>query len=944
MKHALLGALSTLLLPFSAHAAASSAGGYLMRGGYQPRSYMRMGQGDVVASLPLGKATSHKQRPSLEEASDALAIQQHAGITELVVIDSSVQDRATLYAGLNPGVGVVEIDAGRPGLSQLVQALRGYRDLAAIHVVSHASPGALQLGSSRITVESLHAELGALQALRASVREGADLLFYGCDLAANADGDALLDIVRSGTGMDVAASSNLTGAEGLGGDWELEERRGGIESGLAFSEKALKDFSGVLAAAPGIKTFQTGWTDNNTSLTSADFILTAKEAGGGAISNVSIYHGPPFPAYLQTGYNTSTTGTYFQVAADGTNTGSFELTGLTAGEYLSGQFTNLHIVGIKPDNSTVISGTINGTGSANETFTFGAGQLANFSGVKLKAFKLVFDTSSSSGTKPFFEFRNFTVTGALAPLPAVSDSRISISGASGNGGAYKIGDTVTATWNNTAGGDNNAGITGVTMDFSQFGGGVAVAASNSGNTWTAAYTITAGSIDTTNNNVSVTATNATGSTTTADTTNATVDNVPPTVTDARITITGATGTSGTYKVGDTVTASWRNVGGDNNVDTISNVTVDFTAFGGGAAVAATNSSGTWTATYTIVSGSIDGTNHNVSVTATDNAGNATTTSDTTNATVDNKPPAVTSIAVSGSPASTDTSVAFNVSFSELVMNVSTDDFTLVGANGATGRIASVSTSSGSSVSVNIADISGNGEIKVNLNASTNIVDKAGNSIPSYNGGSPHAVAIPAVPGIPAIGTATAGDAQAAVTFTAPASDGGSPITSYTATANPGGAFGSCAGPAACTATVAGLNNGTAYTFSVTATNAAGTGSASGASNSITPMANQVITFAQPTNYNFGATPTLTASSAFEVGGVATGFAIGFTSSTTGVCTITTGGELTFVSAGTCTIDADQGVTRRRMLLLPLPVVSRSMRSCLGRRPSEWRLRATRRQR
>lgn len=905
MKHALLGALSTLLLPFSAHAAASSAGGYLMRGGYQPRSYMRMGQdGDAVASLPLGKATSHKLRPGVEQSSDTLDIQQHAGITELVVIDSSVQDRATLYAGLNPGVGVVEIDAGRPGLPQLVQALRGYRDLAAIHVVSHASPGALQLGSSRITAESLHAELGTMQALRASVREGADLLFYGCDLAANADGGALLDIVRSGTGMDVAASSNLTGAVALGGDWELEERRGGIESGLAFSEKALKDFSGVLVASSGTKTFQTGWVDNNANLTSADFVLTAKDAGGSPISNVSIDSLSYFAAYLQTGYNNSTTGTYFQVAADGTNTGSFELTGLVAGELAEGQFTNVHIVGIKPDNSTVTSGTIIGTGSSGETFTFGAGQLANFSGVKLKAFKLVFDTSSGPATKTLFEFRNFTVTGAQGPLPVVSDSRISISGASGTGGTYKIGDTVTATWNNTAGGDNNAGITGVTMDFSQFGGGAVVATSNGGNTWTATYSITSGSIDATNRNISVSATNAAGTTTTADTTNATVDNIAPTVTDARISISGATGTSGAYKIGDTVTATWNNTaGGDNNADTMASVTVNFTDFGGGAAVAATNSSGTWTATYTIVSGNIDGTNRNVSVTATDNAGNATVTADTTNARVDNNPPSVSSIVVSGSPSSADSSMAFTVTFDETVANVSTDDFTLVGA-GATGTIASVSASSGSSVNVNIASISGNGTIRVNLNGSTNIVDGVGNPVPSYSSGSTHTVAVPTAPGVPTIGTATAGDGQATVTFTAPG-DGGSPITTYTATANPGGITGSCAGPTACAITVGSLTNGTAYTFSVTATNGAGTGSASAASNSVTPMANQIITFTQPPSYNFGATPTLTASSTYAVSGAATGFAIDFTSSTTGVCTVTSGGALTFVSAGTCTIDADQ---------------------------------------
>jgi hypothetical protein len=123
-----------------------------------------------------------------------------------------------------------------------------------------------------------------------------------------------------------------------------------------------------------------------------------------------------------------------------------------------------------------------------------------------------------------------------------------------------------------------------------------------------------------------------------------------------------------------------------------------------------------------------------------------------------------------------------------------------------------------------------------------------------------------VPQAPTIGTVTLSGTTASVPFTAGAT-GGAAVSTFTATSSPGGFTGTGSSPIS----VSGLTAGTAYTFTVTATNSQGTSAASSASNSVTPVSYFTMGWSSYYPYGVSARPS---SGGFGLTGYKSGPGVG----------------------------------------------------------------------
>lgn len=210
--------------------------------------------GTKIGALDLPQYQSPVLPVLQRESQDSAATHQENGPRhEVVFIDGAVdgaQDMADqLVARQDPSriLDVYVLDPSLDGVAQISAFLATQHDLDGIHIISHGSDGMLQLGSTQLDSSSLRNNALAISAWGTALSEQGDMLLYGCDVAQTGAGQQFVDSLARLTGADIAASNDLTGGSGQGGDWNLEYSHGQIETALAPDRAMQFSYSGVLA-------------------------------------------------------------------------------------------------------------------------------------------------------------------------------------------------------------------------------------------------------------------------------------------------------------------------------------------------------------------------------------------------------------------------------------------------------------------------------------------------------------------------------------------------------------------------------------------------------------------------------------------------------------------------------------------------------------------------
>jgi hypothetical protein len=171
-------------------------------------------------------------------------------LSGIAFIDSGLDDYQSLVAGVAPGIEVVVLESTQDGVEQISRVLAKRQRIGSVHIVSHGAPGAIYIGNSELSLETLNHYGNELLSWAEMLAPNAEVLIYGCEVAKGDRGQAFIHRLSELTGAAVAASASKTGSAVSGGNWSLEKKVGTIKEASLFSEELKAAYTQVFSINP----------------------------------------------------------------------------------------------------------------------------------------------------------------------------------------------------------------------------------------------------------------------------------------------------------------------------------------------------------------------------------------------------------------------------------------------------------------------------------------------------------------------------------------------------------------------------------------------------------------------------------------------------------------------------------------------------------------------
>ncbi|NJM63074.1 MAG: DUF4347 domain-containing protein [Oscillatoriales cyanobacterium RU_3_3] len=120
--------------------------------------------------------------------------------TEIAIIDPTIPECDRILNGIKTDTETYILKNQPDAIEQIAKILAKHTEIAALHIISHGSPGTLYLGKTELNNSNIENYKQQLQQWRKALTTNASIILYGCEIAAGNTGNQLLIKLHQLTG------------------------------------------------------------------------------------------------------------------------------------------------------------------------------------------------------------------------------------------------------------------------------------------------------------------------------------------------------------------------------------------------------------------------------------------------------------------------------------------------------------------------------------------------------------------------------------------------------------------------------------------------------------------------------------------------------------------------------------------------------------------------